>query len=340
VLLDAAGVTASPLVDARPLIPAGEKQISLAKLLDKTASRSISADEAETLQRRLSRLNQQLKPEDRELLTATAGGTTLAEIARGIVDAVDVDAQDTARREGGPAAARRLVEDAIAPLTGNPELRRQILEIRRDKDLTYDETTVVEITEIDEIPRERRAEENLKEWRELLESQRDRNAAIQVALGSGNPLSPEQARAALKELAGKIRASKRAWTADVLWRFHEDLQRAVARPGREAGIPDLISLIRYELGADKELRPYRTVVEERFEGWLLRQRQAGVEFTDDQLWWLEHIRDVVASDVGIEPSELSKEPFTERGRGRGFMNAFGGKQRALDLLTELNRELA
>ncbi|MFF0072161.1 DEAD/DEAH box helicase family protein [Streptomyces sp. NPDC005494] len=340
VLIDAAGVTTSPLVDARPMIPATGKQVSLAKLLDKAGSRSISAEEAEILQRRLSRLNQQLKPEERDLLTHTAGGTTLATIARGIVDAVDVDAQDEARRQGGQGAARKLVEDAVAVLTGNPELRRQILEIRRDKDLTYDETTSVTVTEVAEIPREKRARENLDEWGDLLKKQRDRNAAIQVALGSGNPVSPAEARAALKELAATIRASRRSWTPSVLWGFHEDLNQAVARPGREAGLPDLISLIRYELGADSELRPYRTVVQERFEGWLLRQQQAGVEFTDDQWWWLEKIRDVVASDVGIEPAELAREPFTERGKGRGFMMAFGGKEPALDLLTELNRELA
>ncbi|WP_404950062.1 DEAD/DEAH box helicase family protein [Streptomyces sp. ARC12] len=340
VLLDAAGVTDSPLVDARPLIPATGNQVSLAKLLDKTGSRSISAEEAEILQRRLSRLNQQLKQDERDLLTSTADGTTLAEIARGIVDAVDVDAQDEARRQGGTGAARELVESAVAVLTGNPELRRQILEIRRDKDLTYDETTAVTVTKVEEVPREQRAQENVDEWHKLLEEQRDRNAAIQVALGSGNPLSPSEARAALKELAATIRASRRAWTPHVLWGFYEDLERAAARQGRNAGPEDLISLIRYELGADSELRPYRTVVHERFEGWLLRQRQAGVEFTEEQRWWLEKIRDVVATDVGIEPAELSGEPFTERGRGRGFMLAFGGKEPALDLLTELNRELA
>lgn len=340
VLLDAAGVTDSPLVDARPLIPATGNQVSLAKLLDKTGSRSISAEEAEILQRRLSRLNQQLGSEERDLLANTAGGTTLAEIARGIVDAVDVDAQDEARRQGGAGAARELVENAVAVLTGKPELRRQILEIRRDKDLTYDETTAVTVTKVEEVPREQRAQENLDEWHKLLEEQRDRNAAIRVALGSGNPVSPSEARAALKELAATIRASRRAWTPRVLWGFYEDLEKAAAQKGRDAGPEDLISLIRYELGADSELRPYRTVVHERFEGWLLRQRQAGVEFTDEQLWWLEKIRDVVATDVGIEPAELSYEPFTERGRGRGFMLAFGGKEPALDLLTELNRELA
>ncbi|MFI7409031.1 DEAD/DEAH box helicase family protein [Streptomyces sp. NPDC049627] len=341
VLIDAVGVTDSPLVDARPLIPAGEKSVSLAKLLDKTGTRSLTADEAETLARRLARIDRQLGEDERKLLAQTSGGVSLADLARRVTDAVDVDTQDRARHEGGPELAKKLVQDAVAPLTGNPELRKLILEIRHQQDLTYDETTEVRVTGMREIPRTERARKELAEWNSLLEKeQRDQNAAIRVALGSGVRVSPREARDALKELAGRIRATNRAWTTGVLWDHYEQLGKAAASPGKEAGLGDLIRLIRYELGADDELRPYRTVVEERFEGWLLRQRQAGVEFTEDQVWWLDRIKNAIAADIGIEPSDFGHAPFTERGGGRGFMRAFGDKDKALELLDELNQELA
>jgi type I restriction enzyme R subunit len=342
VLIDAVGVTDSPLVDARPLIPAGEQRgVPLAKLLDKAGTRSLTADEAETLARRLARIDRQLGEEERGLLVQTSGGVSLADLARRITDAVDVDTQDQARHEGGPELARKLVHDAVAPLTSRPELRKLILEIRHQQDLTYDETTEVTVTELREIPREERARKELGEWHELLtKEQQDENAAIQVALGSGAKVPPREARAALKELTAKIRATNRSWTTVVLWDHYEQLGKAAASPGKEAGLGDLMRLIRYELGADDELKPYRTVVEERFEGWLLRQGQAGVEFTDEQLWWLDRIKDAIAIDVGIEPSDFSTAPFPERGGGRGFMKAFGDKDRALELLDELNQELA
>ncbi|OIJ98326.1 DEAD/DEAH box helicase family protein [Streptomyces monashensis] len=342
VLIDAVGVTDSPLVDARPLIPAGEqKGIPLAKLLEKAGSVSLTADEAETLGRRLSRIDRQLDDADKQLVAEAAGGVSLADLARRIADAVDVDTQDRARHEGGPELAKKLVRDAVAPLTSRPELRKLILEIRHQQDLTYDETTEVLVTELREIPREERARKELAEWNSLLEKeQRDENAAIRVALGSGARVSPQEARNALKELAAKVRATNRAWTATVLWDHYEQLGKAAAGPGKEAGLGDLMRLIRYELGADDELRPYRTVVEERFEGWLLRQRQAGVEFTEDQLWWLDRIKDAIATDIGIEPGDFGHAPFSERGGGRGFMRAFGDKDKALELLDELNQELA
>jgi type I restriction enzyme R subunit len=100
----------------------------------------------------------------------------------------------------------------------------------------------------------------------------------------------------------------------------------------------LITLIRYELGLDQELRPYRSVVEERFQGWLRRQEQAGARFDVDQLWWLERIKDVIAVSVEITPDDLDGTPFTEHGGIDGFAATFG--DRATDLIPELNQELA
>lgn len=339
VLIDAVGVTDSPLVDARPLVPAGEGQVSLAKLLDKAGTKSISANEAEILAGRLARLNQQLTTEERDQLTRAAGGRTLSEIAGAIVKAVDPDRQERALDEGGQAAARALIENAIAPLTERPELRRHIMEIRRDKDYVFDEFTAVAVTDVNEIPRQQRAKEQVDRWSRLLKEERDRITAVSIALTSPRTVSPAETYAALQELALEIRRPQFAWTPKVLWTYYEDLGAATQSPGREAGVPDLISLIRYELGVDEELRPYRETVEERFEAWLLKQSQAGAEFSDDQLWWLRSIRDVVASDVGISTQEFNAEPFKGKGGGRGFQHAFPGRD-VRSLLSELNRELA
>jgi type I restriction enzyme, R subunit len=280
-----------------------------------------------------------LTDEERELLTRAAGGRTLSEIAGAIVKAVDPDRQECALDEGGQAAARQLIENAIAPLTEHPELRQRIIEIRRDKDYLFDEFTPVEVTDLVEVPREERAREQIDRWSRLLKEHRDRLAAIDIALTSPRSVSPAEAYGALKELAQEIRRPDYAWTPQALWVFYEDLGKAAHYPGREAGVPDLISLIRYELGVDDELKPYRSLVEERLEGWLLKQRQAGADFSEGQLWWLRAISDVVSSDVGISPAEFNAEPFKGKGGGRGFAHAFAERD-VRSLLSDLNRELA
>ena len=54
-------------------------------------------------------------------------------------------------------------------------------------------------------------------------------------------------------------------------------------------------------------------------------------------YWI--VATVVASDVGISPTEFNAEPFKARGGGRGFAHAFPERD-VRSLLSELNRALA
>jgi type I restriction enzyme, R subunit len=338
ILLDAVGVTESDLVDAKPLMAATERQISLENLLKRCGTKAIDETQAAALAGRLARLNQQISPEERDEL-ATVGGVSIVQLARGIVQAIDPDAQEDARLAGGPKAARKLIEDAIAPLTGNPPFRDRIMEIRRDYDIKYDETSKDEVLSLVEVPREERAGSLVTSWHGYLEKHRDEITAIQV-LAQRRGGGGRGALAQLKEIAARIRRPPYAWTPVTIWDAYETLDKAAASSGASAGVPDLVSLIRFELGLDADLRPYRSVVEERFAGWLLRQEQAGAQFTVDQMWWLERIRDTVAIGVGIEIADLAEVPFIERGGTVGLVRDFGGKDRARNLINELDRELA
>jgi type I restriction enzyme R subunit len=97
-------------------------------------------------------------------------------------------------------------------------------------------------------------------------------------------------------------------------------------------------VLRFELGLDEEVRPYRSLVEERYAAWRARQEQAGAVFTEDQVWWLDRIVDVIATDAAIEPQHLKDVPFIERGGVDGFLREFGA-DRGAEILDELGREL-
>ena len=101
---------------------------------------------------------------------------------------------------------------------------------------------------------------------------------------------------------------------------------------------DLVSLLRFTLGRDDELVPYADRVAERYAGWLRQQEQAGVRFTDDERWWLDHMAEVIASSVSITPEDLDTAPFTQRG-GRGGLVRDLGSERGVALFDELNQEL-
>ena len=79
-------------------------------------------------------------------------------------------------------------------------------------------------------------------------------------------------------------------------------------------------------------------VRERYEAWLLEQENAGVEFTPEQLAWLERIRDTVASSLGVARDDFEYPPFVERGGLGKAYELFG--ERLDPLLAELTEVLA
>lgn len=67
---------------------------------------------------------------------------------------------------------------------------------------------------------------------------------------------------------------------------------------------------------------------------LQQQESAGVEFSPNQLFWLEDIRDHIASSLAVEPEDLEFDPFSRWG-GLGRAQLIFG-DRLLPLLNELN----
>ncbi|MEV6811763.1 type I restriction-modification enzyme R subunit C-terminal domain-containing protein, partial [Micromonospora sp. NPDC051296] len=331
VIVDAVGVTEAELDEAVPLHRHSERQISLRDLLRKAGTLTAGPDEVATLAARLSRLNQQITDTEREEL-ADLGGQPLTGIARGMVDAISPERLNPAKA-AGPAAVRDLLADALRPLAANPTLRERILEIRRAHDITIDEVNTDTLLSAQGVPPEERAQVTVKSWHDYLEQHRSEITALQVFFEGRGRIG----YAELSELARRIARPPQAWTPESLWQAYVLIGRTTAAPGPRT-VTDLVSLIRYELGLDSELRPYRSLVEERFRGWLLRQEQAGARFTADQVWWLERIKDVIAVSVEITPDDLDGAPFTERGGIDGFAVAFGNA--AAPLLDELNQELS
>jgi type I restriction enzyme R subunit len=267
---------------------------------------------------------------------AELGGAPLADIARGLAQASDPDAQDAARERGGPAAARELVREATRPLA-NPELRKRILTIRRSYDLPYDEHTADVLLGVEARDMSvDAAQSTVTSWRQYLADNRDEIDALRVAFGDLRR-DPAAVYAQLADLARQIQRPPHRWTPAVLWDAYRKLGIARGNGGRK-GVPELVSILRFELGLEAELVAYRSQVEANLANWLARQEQAGMRFTVDQRWFVDRIASAVASRLYITEDTLDDMPFTENGGIDGFVAAFGD-DRAAELLDELNREL-
>lgn len=342
VIVDAVGVTDRPKIDASPQEQHTEKQISLEKLLRKASARTIEDPEVSTLAARLAKLSLQLTDAERAEVERTAGGQSLQQIVHAMVEAVSVDAQEEARDRGGDQAVRDLVERALRPLAGNDKLRTKLLELRRAKDILYDETSQDRLVHAGAVADDvDSAQQVIASWRDYIRDHQDEIAAFRAPHAASS--APREVFEKLQDLARSIARPPRSWTPDRLWQAYEAVGEAAGEPGAKRTLADLVALIRYELeggaeSATASLRPYADLVQERFANWLGRQREAGTGFSEVQLWWLQRIVDATAARVRFDVADLDYPPFSVRNGVDGFLAAFGDL-RAEELIYELDREL-
>jgi type I restriction enzyme R subunit len=332
VLVDAVGVTEHEFVDP-PLNRV--KGISLKKLLDKAATLSLTEDETATLASRLSKLELQLTPAERDELDAVSE-IPVRDIVRNLVDAVDPDKQvRLAAQAPDPAAAiQDLFNSAVEPIAANPELRQRIIELRATHDRVIDEVSVDHLLDAHGVVDTSRARSIVESWKQYLDQHRDEITAIQLLTEAHERrISFDQ----IQELADRIKRPPHNWTPDLIWSAYEAVEADRVRHSDRRTLTDLVSLIRFTVGDDAELVPYADQVRERYAGWLLQQQQAGVQFSQAERWWLDRMADVIAVSAGVTPDDLDNAPFTERGGVDGAIRDLGPN--AASLLDQLNQEL-
>jgi type I restriction enzyme R subunit len=142
----------------------------------------------------------------------------------------------------------------------------------------------------------------------------------------------------LSDLADRIAAPPRSWSIGLIWNAYRALEGQSVRGSDKHTATDLISLIRYTLELEHSLVPFGDIVEQRYQGWLDSQQQAGVTFTDKQLWWLERIKDTIVQSSQFSVSDLELAPFNERGGVDGISRDLGSQAQAI--IDDMNKVLA
>lgn len=108
--------------------------------------------------------------------------------------------------------------------------------------------------------------------------------------------------------------------------------------GRKRQLTDLVSLLRFELGLDSELKPFADEVDKRFQAWIFRHNaQRGTAFTPEQTEWLRLMKDHIASSCSISRSDFDYTALADKG---GLQKVWGLFGKELDgLMGELNSVL-
>lgn len=344
VIVDAVGVTEAGLNDTVPL--EREPTVPLERLLHRIALGHRDRPLISSLAARIARLDVRLSKEDRTELEALAA-QPLKALAEGIVDALDPNRQLEAAQgatgqeaptpEAIASATSQLIDEAVRPIAENPALRERLVDLRRAYEQAIDEANADRVTRA-EFSKDAtdRARATVQSFEKYLLEHKDEITALQVLFS--RPYRQRLTFAQVRELANAIERTEKRWTPENLWKAYETLDRLKVHGSGQRVLTDIVQIVKYALHQDGELVPFPEVVNQRFEGWLLQQRQAGREFTLEQLAWLRRMRDQVATSMGVAPDDFQYTPFVEHGGLGKAYEIFGDD--LSPLLGELNEVLA
>jgi type I restriction enzyme, R subunit len=353
VLIDAVGVEKSHKTDSRPL----EKKpaVPLRDLLLGVAMGSRDDDTVTSLANRLLRLAKTLDAEQQARLTQATGGVPVQALGRALLGALDPDA--IAQAALAAAAARGITRDedtltadelaearavrvaaACAPFD-KPELRDAIDNARRDAEQVIDHLTTDTVTASDWSERvQATAAGDIQRFADYIAAHKNEIDALAFFYDQ-----PYQRRALtfemIEDLHQRLARPPLMLTTERLWAAYARVQASQVQ-GADARrqLTDLVQLVRFAIGLDNELRPFKDAVDRRFQSWIFRHNaQRGTAFTPEQTEWLRMIKDHIAASCRVAREDFDYAEFANRGGLQKAWSLFG---EGLDaVIAEMNGEL-
>ena len=353
VLIDAVGVEKSLKTESRPL--ERKPGVPLKDLMQGIAVGHRDEETVLSLANRLVRLAKQLDDKARARIEKAAGGTPLSELAKGLIAAIDPDkvvetalatarangitrSEETLTPEEIDAARRQRLATACQPFD-KPELRDEIESARREREQLIDHVNLDQVTFSGySAQAEAQAQQTIQTFTDYLQQHKDEIAALSFFYQQ-----PYQRRRLtfdmIEELHEQLSRPPLMLTTERLWSAYARVQDAnVKGTDTRRQLTDLVSLVRFALGLDSELRPFADQVDKRFQEWIFRHNaKRATAFTPEQTEWLRLIKEHIASSCSVSRDDFDYAELADKGGLQKAWTVFGEQ---LDgLMQEMNEEL-
>ena len=338
VIVDAVGVTKSKKSETRSL--ERKPTVSMKELMMNVALGDKSEDTLTSLANRITRLDKQMTEKEHKEFKKNIG-LPARDIANNLLNAFDEDVIAEKAKSlimsGVPTqkdmekAKKELLDEATKPFY-NPDNRDFIENIRRSHDQVIDTVNLDSVVFAGfDSQKEENADKVITSFKEFIEENKDEIIALRIIYNESykdRPMMIEQ----LKSLYEKLK--KKNITIDRLWDCYSIKFTDKVKRGTVAQLTDLISIIRFEIGAMDELTSFADRVNANFKEWTFRKNAGYSQFTEEQMEWLRLIKDHIISSLSILDEDLDYTPFDHKGGLLGFYEAFGGNYK--NILNEMN----
>ena len=338
VIVDAVGVTKSKKSETRSL--ERKPTVSMKELMMNVALGDKSEDTLTSLANRITRLDKQMTEKEHKEFKKNVG-LPARDIANNLLNAFDEDVIAEKAKSlimsGVPTqkdmekAQKELLDEATKPFY-NPDNRDFIENIRRSHDQVIDTVNLDSVVFAGfDSQKEENADKVITSFREFIEENKDEIIALRIIYNESykdRPMMIEQ----LKSLYEKLK--KKNITIDRLWDCYYIKFTDKVKRGTVAQLTDLISIIRFEIGATDELTSFADRVNANFKEWTFRKNAGYSQFTEEQMEWLRLIKDHIISSLSILDLDLDYTPFDHKGGLLGFYEAFGDNYK--NILNEMN----
>lgn len=346
VIVDAIGVTKSLKTASQPLIT--KPSVSLKDLAMGVMMGARDEDTVASLAGRLARLDKQLDEQDKARIRELAQGTSLTQLVKQLLDAIDpdtIEAQapsllNVATNSELTDAQRNQVRDKLvgqASQALNGELIELIDSIRRDKEQTIVHDDLDTLITADWAGN---TQENAQALSQSFADYLQQHANDIEALNIYFHIPARRAEVSysmIKSLLERLKQDRPTLAPLRVWQAYAQLENYQGT-GPISDLAALVALIRRVCGLDNSLTPYDATVRKNFQRWIMAHHSgAGDKFNEDQMQWLQMMRDHIAQSFHLERDDLDLSPFDAKG-GLGRMYQLFGSQ--MDTVIDtLNREL-
>jgi len=347
VLVDAVGVSESKKMETGSL--ERKPSVPMKDLMQAVTMGVRDPDTLSSLAGRLARFSKRLNDEQHQEVRKITGGPDLNTIASELLATDDPDALRRAAREKhhlpesaepGPEQIETVREErataATATITG--PLTTYLEDIRQRQEQVVDEINPDELEVSDwETDAETHRENLRQKFQEWLEAHRDDIDALTIYYTQPHRRREITARA-IRELLEALKRDQPKLAPARVWDAYARLDQIQARrPVSE--LAQIIALVRRVSGWDERLTPYAETVRANFKRWVFGRHSGNQpKFNEEQMAWLEKIRDHIAASFHISVEDLDYAPFdAEGGRGR-MWQLFGEDMESV--LDQMNDEMA